>query len=118
MTAARLFPGQGARTCSNAPGTWGYSWTATFILLTGPVPAMAVGRLSVDAASEVTGNQTTSVGGQIGEDTFVGTISVNPDCTATMTVNAYNQAGELLRTVDWAGVYVDAGRESVRCSRR
>jgi hypothetical protein len=68
--------------------------------------------MRVDASGELTGTQTTSVGGQIGEDTFVGTTSVNPDCTGTMTVDAYNQAGELLRTVDWAVVYVDAGREA------
>ena len=67
--------------------------------------------MGFDTAGELSGVQTTSVGGQIGEDTFVGISSVNPDCTGTMTVDAYNQAGELLRTVDWAVVFVDAGKE-------
>ena len=111
MTAARMFPGQGGQTCSNVPGTWGYSWTATFILPTGPAPATAVGRMSVDAAGELTGTQSVSVGGQIGEDTFVGTANVNPDCTGTMTVRAYDQAGALRRTVEWAMVYVDGATE-------
>lgn len=112
MTAIRMVPGQGDRACSLAAGTWGYSWTATFIRPTGPVPAAGVGTLRGDAAGELTGTQTTTLGGVSTEDTLIGSVIVNPDCTGSMTVHAYNEAGELLRTVDWALVYVDGVREA------
>ncbi len=94
-----------------APGTWGYSWTGTFLLPTGPTPAAAAGTLTVDAAGQITGTQTSSVGGVVGEDTLQGSITLKGNCTGTMTVGLYDASGALLRTAVWAVVYVDGGKE-------
>jgi hypothetical protein len=105
---------QDDRTCSAArvAGAWGYSWTGTFILPTGPVPAAAVGTLTSDAAGGLSGTQTSTVGGVVGQDTLKGTVTLNSDCTATMTIGLYDQSGNLLRTAVWAVVYVDDAREA------
>src|SRR5215469_6984632 len=55
----------------------------------GPVPIAAVGRASVDAAGNVTGTEARSVAGGYAEETLSGTISVNPDCTGSMTIRFY-----------------------------
>ncbi len=93
------------------PGTWGYTWSGTFILPTGPTPAAAAGTLTVDATGQVTGTQTSSVGGVVGEDTLRGTLTVKGNCTGTMTVGLYDPSDNLLRSAVWAVVYVDGGKE-------
>ena len=71
-----------------------------------------VGTFTVDANGNLSGTQTGSMGGQIGKTTFKGTLTMNPDCTGTMTVDVYDQSGSLLRTVVWEAVYVDQAREA------
>jgi hypothetical protein len=90
----------------------GYSWTGTIILPTGAIPAAAVGTFTADAAGDLSGTQTSSLGGVVAQDMVKGTVTVNSDCTATMTVGLYDHSGNLLRTAVWAIVYVDDAREA------
>jgi hypothetical protein len=99
---------QAAETCSNAKaaGKWGFTLTGTLILPTGPVPGAAVGRLSVDEAGYISGTEARNVGGGFANETVTGSWTVNPDCTATVTVNIY-ESGTLVRTSVLAAVFVD-----------
>ena len=111
---AAMASAQDDRTCSNVrvAGEWGYSWTGTIILPTGAIPAAAVGTFTGDAAGDLSGTQTSSLGGVVAQDTLKGIVTLNSDCTATMTVGLYDQSGNLLRTAVWAIVYVDDAREA------
>jgi hypothetical protein len=92
-------------------GEWGPILTGTLILPTGPVPFAAVERLTIDAAGNVSGTQTGSPGGTVREERIEGNITVNSDCTGTLTVGIYGQSGNLSRTGVWAVVFVDNERE-------
>jgi hypothetical protein len=94
-----LVPAAQAETCSTAKaaGKWGFTLTGTLILPTGPVPGAAVGRFSVDAAGNISGTEARNVGGGFANETITGSWTVNPDCTATVTVNIY-ESGVLVRT--------------------
>jgi len=108
-----LAPAAHAGPCSQAAvaGMWGYSYTGTIILPTGPVPAAAVGRFTLDADGNLTGTQTRSVGGGVGEEVIKGSSTVNQDCTTTFKVDVYDGAGNLLRTAVLNGVYLDNATE-------
>ena len=101
------------RSCSQASvaGRWGYTYTGAIILPTGPVQAAAVGSFALDADGNLSGSQTRSVGGGIGEEVIKGAGTVNEDCTATYKIAVYDGAGNLLRTAVLNGVYVDNGAE-------
>jgi hypothetical protein len=88
-------------------GDYGYSWTGTMFLSTGPVPVAAVGRSSFDDAGNMWGKQTVSRGGTITEFTLKGTYTFEPDCTGTITVEVYAPSGSLSSTATWATVTVD-----------
>jgi hypothetical protein len=99
---------QAADHCSNAKaaGTWGLTLTGTLILPTGPVPGAAVGRVRIDADGSVSGTEARNVGGGFANETLTGSLTVNSDCTATLTVNIY-ESGVLVRTSVLAAVFVD-----------
>jgi len=99
---------QAAEHCSNAKaaGTWGLTLTGTLILPTGPVPGAAVGRVRIDADGDVSGTEARNVGGGFANETLTGSLTVNSDCTATLTVNIY-ELGVLVRTSVLAAVFVD-----------
>ena len=109
---ARVAPAQAPGACSafSPAGTWGFTHTGTIIFPTGAVPVAIVGTFTVDANGNLSGTQTGSMGGQISKTTFKGTLTMNPDCTGTMTVDVYDQSGSLLRTVVWEAVYIDQAR--------
>ena len=94
--------------CSTATsaGKWGFTLSGTLILPTGPVPGAAVGRISVDAAGNISGTEARNVGGGFANETIKGSWSVNSDCTTSVTVNVY-ESGALVRTSVLAGVFVD-----------
>ena len=100
-------------TCSSAAlaGEWGYTLTGTLIPPTGPKPFAAVGRNTADATGNVSGTQTSSVGGIVGDNTLKGTATLNSDCTGTLTLNIYDQSQTLLRTAVIAVVYDDDASE-------
>ncbi len=78
-------------TCSSAKvaGTWGYTETGYLIdPSTNPptkYPYASVGRLEVDRYGHVSGRRTASLAGTILTGTIVGTITVKPGCTGTLT---------------------------------
>lgn len=101
-------PSASARSCKieRVAGTYGYTPSGTIPTL-GAVAA--VGRISLDAAGNLTGTQTSSFNGSILQETLLsGTYAVNADCTAT--VNVY-QDGVLARTTSIAVVYENNERE-------
>lgn len=111
---ARVAPAQIPGACSSfsPAGTWGFTHTGTIIFPTGAVPVAIVGTFTVDANGSLSGTQTGSLGGQISTTTLQGTITMNPDCTGTLTADVYDQSGSVLRTVVWEAVFVDQAREA------
>ena len=91
---------------ATAAGKWGFTLSGTLILPTGPVPGAAVGRISVDAAGNVSGTEARNVGGGFANETIKGSWTVNSDCTTTITAHIY-ESGVLVRTSVLAGVFVE-----------
>jgi len=101
-----------ACSASRVRGAWGYTKTGTLILPTGAVPFASVGRFSLDADGSLSGTNDGSVGGHVSKDVLLGTVEVKPDCTGTMTVEVYDESGNLLRTLAMGLVFVDDAREA------
>ena len=102
------------RACSlhRVAGEWGYTFTGTLIVGTPPELFAGVGKYTFDAEGNVSATQNSSLGGSVAENTIKGTITVNSDCTGTLTVNVYDQSGtNLLRTAVWGVVFDDEARE-------
>jgi len=112
MVALGAAPSARAQQCSlaGAAGKWGFTLTGAVILPTGPVPIAAVGRATIDAAGNASGTEARSVGGGFAEETLTGTLTVNPDCTGTITAKFY-ESGQLVRTSVVAIVFVDNMKE-------
>lgn len=90
----------------NAAGSYGFTLTGWLLLPTGAIPAAAVGRANVDAKGNVTGTEARSVGGGYADETFSGSLSINSDCTGSMTLNFF-EAGQPVRTSVLSIVFVD-----------
>jgi len=103
----------GASNCSNAAtaGRWAYTYTGTIFTPSGPLPAASVGRFHQDAAGNIRGSQTRSVAGDSGVEDIMGTVTANKDCTATATINVF-QNGELQRSAVLALVYDSDGNHA------
>jgi hypothetical protein len=82
--------------CSNATvaGTWASTNTGSLIDI-GPVAATAI--TTFDGKGNLSGSQTRSVNGDVADETFTGTYTVNSDCTGTDIVQVY-ESGQLVRT--------------------
>jgi hypothetical protein len=95
-----------AAQCSNATaaGKWAYTYTGTIFTANGPLSAASVGHFTQDAAGNLTGSQTRSVAGSSGVEDISGTVSVNKDCTATASINVFEN-GQLQRTAVLAVAY-------------
>jgi len=78
-------------TLSDAAGKYGYTSSGTVV--TPPVgPFTAVGHVTLTESGTLTGAQTTSVGGNLVEETVQGTYIVKSDCTGSATVYVYHGA--------------------------
>jgi len=97
-------------TAQKAAASYGFTLTGVLITAGGPVPIAAVGRASVDISGHVAGTEGRSVGGGFANETLSGTVTVNPDCTGSMTVNFY-EAGQLVRTSVLSVVFVNNQQE-------
>ena len=76
-------------TVSDAAGRYGY--TSSGSIVTPPVgPFTAVGHVTLTEGATFTGAQTTSVAGNLVEETLQGTFTVNPDCTGVGTAYVYH----------------------------
>jgi hypothetical protein len=110
---ASLAPTAHAATCTlaNVAGNWGYTYTGTLLLPSGPIPVAAVGRYTADLDGNISGTQTRTVAGAAAQEVIKGSGTVNSDCTGTATIGVYDQSGNLLRTGTLAAVYVNNGKE-------
>lgn len=93
-------PSAQAQECSLAgvAGKWGLTLTGTIILPTGSVPGAAVIEGTVDTAGNiVAATEARNIGGGFANETLTGSWTVNPNCTGTLTVKAY-ESGVLVRT--------------------
>src|SRR2546421_7111904 len=97
-----------ACTKAASAGKWGFSTT-------GSIPAIgavaATGVFTQDGSGNITGTQTRSLNGDIADETFTGTATVNPDCTGTDTIQVF-ESGVLVRTSTVKIVYDDNGRSA------
>ena len=76
-------------TVSDAAGKYGYTNSGTIV--TPPVgPFTAVGHATLTESGTFTGAQTTSIAGNLFEETIQGVFTVNPDCTGSATVYVYH----------------------------
>ena len=109
---AGITPISQAGQCSfgSSAGNFGFTLTGVVILPTGPVPIAAVGRANLDAAGNVSGTESRSVGGGFADETFTGTYAVNADCIGTTTINFY-ESGQLVRTSVLSLVFDNNSRE-------
>lgn len=103
--AARAFEGDGC-SLAQAAGFWGYTYTGVLILPSGAVPLAAVGRYSQDAAGNVLGTQSRSVGGTSATETVTGKMTVNPNCTGVLNAKVY-QGGVFQRSAVLDAVFVN-----------
>lgn len=100
----------GQCTLERSAGGYGFTLTGVVILPTGPVPIAAVGRAALDAAGNVSGTESRSVGGGFADETFTGTYTVNADCTGTTTIKFY-ESGQLVRTSVLSIIFDNNSRE-------
>jgi hypothetical protein len=93
---------------SKLAGTYGLTTTGS---IPGIGPVAAVGLMTLDASGNISGSQTRSLNGDIADETFTGTATVNSDCTGTDTVSVF-ESGVLVRTSTLKLVFDDAGRSA------
>jgi hypothetical protein len=98
-----------AQRCSAASvsGKWGFTTTGT-IPAVGPVAA--TGSYVADASGNLEGSQTRSLNGDVADETFTATGTVNSDCTGTYVFQVF-ESGVLVRTSTLNIVYDDNNRE-------
>jgi hypothetical protein len=106
--AAAALAHEGPCSTGRVAGTWAYTETGTVFLPTGVVPYASVGKFTVDADGNLLGQRTASAGGKIQQATIEGTVTVNSNCTGTLTLAFYDpQSGSLLSTASKFVVYDD-----------
>jgi hypothetical protein len=101
ICGATVVPLAHGNVCSQATGAgrWAFTVTGSVILPTGAaVPIMQVGTFREDRAGNLEGNQTRSLGGSVGKETFTGTAAIHSDCTGTATLAVSDESGTLVRT--------------------
>jgi hypothetical protein len=96
ISAARAWGSDGC-TISSVAGAFGFSYNGVGILPSGPVPVAAVGNFRQDAAGNVVGSESNSLGGNSTDQTLLGKITVNHDCSGTLVAQVY-EGGVLVRT--------------------
>ena len=109
MALFAMVPGLHAA-CSKAgvEGKWGFSTNGSIPAI-GPVAA--TGLFNQDISGNITGSQTRSLNGDIADETFTGTATVNSDCSGTDTIQVFEN-GSLVRTTTLHVVYDDDAREA------
>jgi hypothetical protein len=103
----------GGGVCSLAAvaGNYGFTLNGT-LLLSGGVPAGAIGRATLGADGSVSGTEARNVGGSFANETFTGTFAVNSDCTGTTTIQFFDaESRKLVRTSVLSILFDDNSRE-------
>jgi hypothetical protein len=112
LTISAAAEGPGGCGPQGAVGEWGFTFTGTVLPGTStPMLFAGVAKVVVKEGGQFTGSETSSTNGVTGHETFTGTITVNPDCTGTVTGNAYDESGVLAREVTWDVILVNHARE-------
>ena len=96
LASAAYAEDNGRCSSANVAGKWAYTYTGTIILPTAAVPVATVGSFTLDTNGKFTATQNRSVGGAYAQETVIGTVAVNADCTGTLNANVY-QSGQLVR---------------------
>jgi hypothetical protein len=91
-------------------GPGGFTISGNFLLPTGAVPVVAVGTYTISDDGGFSGTATRSVGGALNDETIMGSVAINADCSGTVTAQVF-QSGQLTHTVDFAVVFDDKGNE-------
>src|SRR5215831_10287587 len=95
-------------------GDWAFTDTGSIVGL-GPsgaiAPFGAIGAFTLDAAGNVVGEQTNSVGGNIAHLTFAGPYTVNADCTGSANLDVFDSLGNKVRTSGFDLVFDDDVQE-------
>jgi hypothetical protein len=114
LAAPALIRAQDFRYCSNATsaGKWGFTTNGVLLTSAGAVPVTATGRFTQDFNGNLAGSQVRSLGRGVAHETFTGTITTNPDCTAKYTISVYDDSGNLLRTSVLDAVFTNNGRKA------
>lgn len=82
-----------AHECTLADAAGRYGYTSTGAVVSPAVgPFNAVGYTNLTESGTFSGAQTTSIAGNLVEETIQGTFSINPDCTGSATVHVYHGA--------------------------
>jgi hypothetical protein len=98
-------------TLSDAAGRYGYTSTGTIV--TPPVgPFTAVGHVTFTESGTFTGTQTTSIAGNLVDESVQGTYTVNSDCTGSATVYVYH--GSTLARTSKINLVWDSHQNEVR----
>ncbi|HEY2338931.1 MAG TPA: hypothetical protein VGH75_00210 [Steroidobacteraceae bacterium] len=98
-------------TLADAAGRFGY--TSNGSIVTPPVGLFtAVGHVTFTETGTFTGAQTTSVAGNLVDETVQGTYTVNADCTGSATVYVYH--GSVLARVSHINLVWDAHQNEAR----
>jgi len=98
------------RHCSDASviGRCGFTTEGTIL---GVGDVAAVGIVAFDSQGIVSGKQTRSLSGQVADETFSGTYTMNADCTGTETIDVF-QTGVKVRTAALSFVILNNGGEA------
>jgi len=82
-------------------GKWTFTTNGS---IPGIGPVAAVGSYVSDGSGKLAGSQTRSLNGDVADETFTGTLTVNPDCTGTAVIQVF-EAGEVVRTSTLSLIY-------------
>jgi hypothetical protein len=110
LSLAAMAQAQGP-VCSLAltAGKWGASTSGTVV---GIGPRSSLGIFTLDAAGNlVNGKATASLNGNVTDELFSGTYTVNPDCTGKLAITITDLSGNKLLTATLDLVFDDNGRE-------
>lgn len=97
--------------CSNGSvaGKWAFTTNGTVV---GIGPRDSLGIFTLDGAGKlVNGKATASLNGNITDETFSGTYTVNPDCTGKLAIEIFDLSGNKLLTATLNVVFDDNLRE-------
>jgi hypothetical protein len=98
-------------TLADAAGRFGYTSNGS-IVTPALGPFTAVGHVTFTETGTFTGAQTTSIAGNLVDETVQGTYTVNADCTGSATVYVYH--GSVLARVSHINLVWDARQNEAR----
>jgi len=108
-TAATAQSVDSACSLARAAAKYAFSDGGTIV---GIGPRAAVGLFTFDAAGNITGKVTASLGGNVGTTNLSGTYSVSPDCSGVASFSEFDQSGKLILTATVAIVWDNSMQEA------